>query len=169
KAAAVDSVPALTFCRRPGISGAGMRIQPIIPARRAEPFDDPAWAFELKLDGFRYIADTIEGRLLSKQRNRLTRFGALLESLPQGYVFDGEIVCLDESGRPTFNDLLFKRRDPVYIAFDLLNVEGADVRAMPLKDRRAILDRVAERYGCRNRSCSLAAASRYSGSFVSSI
>ena len=124
-----------------------MYLSPVIPRRRADAFDDPAWAFELKLDGFRCIVDTVEGRLLSKQRNRLTRFGALLESLPQGYVFDGEIVCLDESGRPTFNDLLFKRRDPVYIAFDLLNVEGADVRAMPLKDRRAILDRVAERYG----------------------
>jgi len=124
-----------------------MRIQPIIPARRVEPFDDPAWIFELKLDGFRCIADTIESRLFSKQRNRLTRFGALLESLPQGYVFDGEIVCLDEAGRPIFNDLLFRRRDPVYVASDVLNVEGADVRAMPLKDRRAILDRIAERYG----------------------
>jgi bifunctional non-homologous end joining protein LigD len=121
--------------------------RPIIPARRAEPFDDPAWAFELKLDGFRCIADTVGGRLLSKHKNRMKRFEALLESLPQGYVFDGEIVCLDETGRPVFTDLLFRRRDPVYVAFDVLNVEGADVRAMPLKDRRAILARIVERYG----------------------
>jgi len=139
-----------------------MRIQPIIPARRAEPFDDPAWAFELKLDGFRCIVDTVEGRLLSKQRNRLTRFGALLESLPQGYVFDGEIVCLEESGRPIFTDLLFRRRDPVYVAFDVLNVEGADVRAMPLKIAARSSTGLPSDTGCRNRSCSLAAVSRCS-------
>src|SRR5262245_29789099 len=72
----------------------------------------------------------------------MKRFEALVETLPQGYVFDGEIVCLDEAGRPSFNDLLFRRRDPVYIAFDVLDVEGADVRGLPLKDRRAILDQV---------------------------
>jgi bifunctional non-homologous end joining protein LigD len=43
--------------------------------------------------------------------------------------------------------LLFRRREPVYVAFDVLNVEGADVRAMRLKDRRAILARIVERYG----------------------
>jgi len=71
----------------------------------------------------------------------------LLEILPQAYVFDGEIVCLDKAGKPIFNDLLFRRREPVYVAFVVLNVEGADVRGMPLKDRRAILDRVVMRYG----------------------
>ena len=44
------------------------------------------------------------------------------------------------------NDLLFRRRDPVYIAFDVLAVDGADVYGLPLKDRRAILDRVAEQH-----------------------
>jgi bifunctional non-homologous end joining protein LigD len=121
-------------------------MNPIIPVVRKEPFDDPGWAFELKLDGFRCIADTLHGRLLSKQQNRMKRLEALLETLPQGYVFDGEIVCLDEAGKPIFNDLLFRRREPVYVAFDVLNVEGADVRGMPLKDRRAILDRVVMRY-----------------------
>jgi bifunctional non-homologous end joining protein LigD len=136
----------LTSGYLPGISAAGMRIQPIIPARRAEPFDDPAWAFELKLDGFRCIADTVDGRLLSKQGNRMTRFERMLDTRPEGYIFDGEIVCLDEAGRPTFNNLLFRRRDPVYIAFDVLSVDGADVCGLPLKDRRAILDHVAEQY-----------------------
>src|SRR5437763_15298749 len=42
---------------------------------------------------------------------------------------------------------LFREREPGYVLFDVLNVEGADVRAMPLKDRRAILDRIAQRYG----------------------
>ena len=76
----------------------------------------------------------------------MKRFEALLGTLPYGYVFDGEIVCLDETGRPIFKDLLFRRREPVYVAFDVLNVEGADVRGLPLEDRRAVLDRIAERY-----------------------
>ena len=92
------------------------------------------------------MADTLERRLLSKQGNRMKRFEALLETLPQGCVFDGEIVCLDEAGRPSFNDLLFRRSDPIYIAFDVLNVEGADIRGMPLKDRRAVLDHIAEQH-----------------------
>src|SRR5262249_53564102 len=74
-------------------------MNPIIPVVRREPFDDPGWAFELKLDGFRCIADTLDGRLPSKQQNRMKRFESLLEALPQGYVFDGEIVCLDEESR----------------------------------------------------------------------
>jgi bifunctional non-homologous end joining protein LigD len=55
-------------------------------------------------------------------------------------------VALDETGRPKFNDLLFGRRDPTYIAFDVLFVEGEDVRAAPLKDRKALLDKVVRRY-----------------------
>jgi hypothetical protein len=91
-------------------------MQPIIPVVRQEPFDDPTYLFELKLDGFRGIADTVNGRMLSKNGNRLGRFERLLEGLPPGYVFDGEIVALDEDGRPRFNDLLFGRREPVYVA-----------------------------------------------------
>ena len=66
-------------------------MDPIIPARRPEPFDDDAWLFDLKLDGFRGVADTIAGRMLSKNGNRLKRYEALLDALPAGYVFDGEI------------------------------------------------------------------------------
>jgi ATP-dependent DNA ligase len=79
---------------------------PIIPARRPAPFDDPAWLFDLKLDGFRGIADMIRCRMVSKNGNRLHRFESLLDGLPAGYVFDGEIVRLDETGRPIFNELL---------------------------------------------------------------
>ncbi len=122
-------------------------MQPIIPTRRKEPFDGDGWLFELKLDGFRGLADTIRGRMLSKNGNRLKRFQALLDALPPGYVFDGEIVALDEDGRPRFNDLLFGRREPSYVAFDVLFVDGEDVRALPLKERKATLEKVVRRHG----------------------
>src|SRR6266542_3844035 len=122
-------------------------MQPIILIRRKEPFDDPAYLFELKLDGFRGIANTVRGRMLSKNGHRLRRFEPLLDALPPGYVFDGEIVALDEDGRPIFSDLLFGRREPVYVAFDVLVVDGEDVRALPLKERKALLAKIVRRYG----------------------
>jgi bifunctional non-homologous end joining protein LigD len=121
-------------------------IAPIVPIRRPAPLDDPAWAAELKLDGFRGIGDTINGRMLSKNLNPLKRFQHLLDGLPLDCVFDGEFCALDD-GRPQFNDLLFGRGDPVYIPFDLLFYEREDIRSLPLKERRSILDQVAKRYG----------------------
>src|SRR6266516_2972224 len=124
-----------------------MSIAPIIPVVRQEPFDDDGWLFELKLDGFRGLADTVNGRMLSKNGCRLKRFETLLDALPPGFVFDGEIMALDEDGRPRFNDLLFGRREPVYVAFDVLFVDGEDVRVLPLKERKATLAKVVRRHG----------------------
>jgi len=121
-------------------------MEPIIPIVRKEPFDDPAWLFDLKLDGFRGIADTISGRMLSKNSNRMKRFERLLDGLPPGHILDGEIVALDDTGRPMFNDLMFGRREPVYVAFDVLFVEGEDVRIAPLKERKALLANIVRRY-----------------------
>ncbi len=120
----------------------------------------------LKLDGFRGLADTIQGRMLSKNGNRLKRFGPLLDTLPPGYVFDGEIVALDGDGRPRFSDLLFGRREPAYIPFDVLVVDGEDMRALALKERKALLDRLCGDTGWRRRSRSLARAGRCSGPFA---
>jgi hypothetical protein len=57
-------------------------LAPIIPAVRRDAFDDPAWLFDLKLDGFRGIADTIAGRMLSKNGNRPKRSSHCFESCP---------------------------------------------------------------------------------------
>ncbi len=65
-------------------------MKPIIPLIRKDAFDDPAWVFELKYDGFRGLVDTLNRRILSRNRNRLKRFDCLLETLPKGYIFDGE-------------------------------------------------------------------------------
>jgi len=65
-------------------------------------------------------------------------------------VFDGEIVALGEDGRPRFYDLMFGRREPVYVAFDVLFANGEDVRPLSLKERKALLAKVVHRYRLQN-------------------
>ena len=89
----------------------------INPVCRQEPFDHPDWLFEAKFDGFRAAADTVHGQLISRNGNRMKRYEEVLDLLPQGYVFDGELVVLDDAGRPLFNKLLFGDRRPTYVAF----------------------------------------------------
>ena len=55
---------------------------------------------------------------------------------------DGEICCLQADGRSEFNDLLFRREWPYFYAFDLLSVEGEDLRALPLLERKRRLARI---------------------------
>jgi hypothetical protein len=60
-------------------------------------------------------------------------------------VLDGELLVLDDAGRSLFNELLFGRRRPTYVAFDLLIAGGIDLRPLPLRHRKAVLARVGER------------------------
>jgi bifunctional non-homologous end joining protein LigD len=117
-------------------------MDPIIPIIRNEPFNHPEWTFELKHDGFRGVADTINGQMLSKNRNTMKRFTALLDGLPGGCIFDGEIVELDDTGRSRFNALMFRRRAPVYVVFDVLYADGQDLRSRPLRSRKGVLKRL---------------------------
>jgi bifunctional non-homologous end joining protein LigD len=64
-------------------------------------------------------------------------------------VLDGEICCLDESGRPTFRDLIFRNRRCIFIAFDLLHLNGKDLRRLPLIERKAMLKRLIRRKRAR--------------------
>ena len=52
-------------------------------------------------------------------------------------MFDGELVVLDEAGRPQFGELMFGRRRPTYVAFDLLFADSEDLRPLPLRERKA--------------------------------
>jgi ATP-dependent DNA ligase len=60
-------------------------------------------------------------------------------------VIDGEIACVDDSGRSIFNDLLFWRRECLFFAFDLLHLNGEDLRSLPLIERKARLRRLLRR------------------------
>lgn len=107
------------------------------------------WQHELKLDGYRALAlRTKDGvRLLSRRNNSLNdRFSSVAEAckfLPRDSIVDGEIVSLDERGRPSFNLLQnyqTSERPIVFYVFDLLAVRGKSLLAVPLRDRRTLLE-----------------------------
>ncbi len=61
-------------------------------------------------------------------------------------MIDGEIVVLDATGRPQFYDLLRRRGDPVFYAFDCLMYDGRDLWPLPLMKRKEILKRIVQDY-----------------------
>jgi bifunctional non-homologous end joining protein LigD len=125
-----------------------MAFQPMPLSRQPAPFDHPEWIFELKYDGFRSLAVIQNGRteLISRNGHPFNSFDTLRKALTAPgngrTVFDGEIVCLDERGRPQFRDLLFHRGEPCFIAFDLLMSDGKDLRSERLRDRKQELRRL---------------------------
>lgn len=63
----------------------------------------------------------------SASRPHLNPRAAVLDLLPSGHVFDGELIVLDDAGRPLFNELLCGRGRTTYVAFDLLMANGVDL------------------------------------------
>jgi bifunctional non-homologous end joining protein LigD len=119
------------------------RVQPIIPTRRKEPFDDPDWLFEFKYDGFRGLCYLEQGRcrFVSRNGNVLSRFDALADQVGRlldvgEAIIDGEVIVVDETGRPQFYELLRVPRSASYVAFDILWLNGTDLRSLPLSARR---------------------------------
>ena len=126
-------------------------LRPIQLSRRAEPFDSDQHIFELKIDGFRALAhiDAGQGQLISRNGNTFRGFADLAAWISEhlrveSAVLDGEIACVDDSGRPVFRDLLFRRRQ-VFIAFDLLYLNGKDLRTLPLIERKPALKKLLRR------------------------
>jgi ATP-dependent DNA ligase len=62
----------------------------------------------------------------------MTRFVGLSDRIATRY---GEVIAADETGRPQFYDLLRDTRAPVYVAFDVVWPNGADLRPVPLTER----------------------------------
>jgi bifunctional non-homologous end joining protein LigD len=65
------------------------------------------------------------------------------------FVLDGEIVCLDDDGRPNFHKLLFRRDWPLFFAFDVLSINGEDLTAAPLLERKRRLRKLMPRIESR--------------------
>jgi bifunctional non-homologous end joining protein LigD len=120
-------------------------------AVRREAFTHPDWIFEIKYDGFRSLARVEVGgqaELISRRRNVYKSFPYLCADLKHALrghtaLLDGEIVSLDPEGRPQFYDLLRRRGAAFfYYAFDLLWLNGRDLRSLPLVDRKSQLEHI---------------------------
>jgi DNA ligase D-like protein (predicted ligase) len=110
--------------------------------------DGPAWVWEIKLDGYRALAvKSASGvALFSRRKKSLDKkFPYIVEALaglPAGTVVDGELVGLDDKGRPDFNLLQNSRGGAARIyfyIFDLLCCKDRDLTRLPLVERRALL------------------------------
>lgn len=126
-------------------------------------FSDPDFLFELKYDGYRLLASKDGGAAKLRYRggnevaDRFPEIAAAVKALdPKDVILDGELVALDEKGVPRFGLLqqrvmitnphdvqrAAKSQPLVYMAFDLLALEGFDLRSLPLVERKAYLKRL---------------------------
>jgi bifunctional non-homologous end joining protein LigD len=151
---------------RQELRSAGVKLMLAETAER--PFTDPAWIFELKYDGFRVLAEREAGavhlvyRRGSEAVATYPEVARALAALPFGdLVLDGEVVVLDDEGRPSFQRLQRRAQQrrtadvqraalempATYYAFDLLAFEGFDLRPLPLVERKALLQSLLPRAG----------------------
>lgn len=111
------------------------------------------WVYEVKFDGYRalIIKDGMRVELQSRNHKDLTPMypglaAAALKLRADQAVLDGEIVALDESGRPAFQALQHRGSHPkhliVFYAFDVLHVDGREVTGEPIEKRRALLPKI---------------------------
>jgi len=131
-------------------------LRPIRLSRRPEPFDSDDYLYELKIDGFRALARIADGKgeLISRNGNTFRGFAELAAWIAEHVnvedaVLDGEIACIDGEGRPIFKDLLFRKSPCIFIAFDLLYLDGKDLRTLPLIERKRQLRQLLRRRRAR--------------------
>ncbi|MFN7131290.1 MAG: DNA polymerase ligase N-terminal domain-containing protein, partial [Myxococcales bacterium] len=116
----------------------------------APPANESEWLYELKYDGYRALCALSGGRVAMWTRNGLdltARFPTIARALSKivvgDAVIDGEIVILDPTGAPRFELIQQGRNDEALLyAFDLLWLDGEDVRKRPLEERRDLLESV---------------------------
>jgi bifunctional non-homologous end joining protein LigD len=133
-----------------------------------QPFTRPGWIFELKYDGYRLLAAKRGAKVFLRYRNGLDATALFpevrraLEHMPfQHGVLDGEVVVLGEGGRPSFAGLqqraLLQRPHDIdraavrlpatLFCFDLLALEGLDLRRLPLRTRKDALAHLLPQVG----------------------
>jgi len=123
-------------------------VKPCLPSPAKVPPSGPDWIHEVKHDGFRIMArrDSSGIRLISRHGNDFTsRFplaAAAVQALPaHSFLIDGEAIVTNGDGLAVFDLIRHKRHGSaaVLIAFDLIELEGEDLRRSPIEQRKAKL------------------------------
>lgn len=130
------------------------RIEPCLPSPAKRPPVGTDWLHEIKHDGFRIMArrESAAVRLFTRNGHDFTdRFplaAAAIEALPgRSFLIDGEAIVTDDNGLAVF-DLVRRHRhgaDAVLVAFDLIELEGEDLRRRPIEQRKAKLAKLVRR------------------------
>jgi bifunctional non-homologous end joining protein LigD len=126
---------------------------PLPLGRLPEPFDDPDWLYEIKHDGFRALAVIDQGqcRFFSRNRHRLNGFDELGRALvdetkADTAILDGELAVIDPDGRSLFAAMMTGGRHLArFFAFDVVSINGTDLRQQPLIERKRQLRQMLPR------------------------
>jgi bifunctional non-homologous end joining protein LigD len=120
------------------------------------PDDGSAWFYEPKLDGYRAVAVkdddganlySMEGKIFNEKFPRIVE--ALKKLAQKNFALDGELVAVEPSGRPNFNELQNSAHTKLpiyYIVFDILHFQGKALLDVLLEERKTILDKVAQEF-----------------------
>jgi bifunctional non-homologous end joining protein LigD len=130
------------------------RYEPCLPRLAKEPPADPGWIHEIKHDGFRILAELNAGRvklIIRKGFDLAQRFplaAAAIAALPaRSCIIDSEAIACDTNGLSVFDLLRYRRQDDAVTlcAFDLLDLDGVDLRQEPIEVRKRTLSRLLRR------------------------
>jgi ATP-dependent DNA ligase len=125
-------------------------VAPMLLLRTERLPEGSEWEYEIKLDGYRAVAFKAGGKLSLRSRNnndfaaRYPSFAKALACLPNNTAVDGEIVALDNAGKPSFNALQnygSSKANLIYYIFDVMVLAGKDVMEEPLGTRRKLLEK----------------------------
>lgn len=124
-------------------------VHPMLGVLVEKPFDRLDWIFEIKWDGYRAIAQIHKKSTLLYSRNHKsfnTVYPKIVDQLSKlnlDAILDGEVVILDDNGKPQFqllqNFQSSRKGEPVYYVFDILHLNGYNLRGLPLIKRKEIL------------------------------
>ncbi|CAN5198019.1 DNA ligase D [soil metagenome] len=129
-------------------------IQPMLAKKAPGIIEDPEWVYELKWDGYRALANIDDGNVVLYSRNGHSfneKFSSIvrgLESISHNAILDGEIVLLNDDGKPVFQNLqnysLDDEGELRYYVFDLLHLNGHNTMGLTLEERKSLIPDVIE-------------------------
>lgn len=148
---------ALTILKSAPASPFFSQLSPMLATSVNKPFDQPGWLYEIKWDGYRAVAFLNKGSVELRSRNDKSfeeKFYPVYHALQQwkiNAIVDGEIVVLKENGLSDFGLLQNWRSeadgDLMYFLFDLVWLNGKDLRDIPLYQRREVLKTIVPQDG----------------------
>ncbi len=132
----------------------GKFVKPMLAGTASKVFNDPAWIYELKWDGYRALAHIEDHKVALYSRNGLgynTKFARLvtdLQAIGHSVILDGEIVILNEKGLPEFGKLQKydggKNEILRYYVFDMLFLNGHSMTGLTVTERKSLIPEVIE-------------------------